>query len=84
MRTTIRIDDELYRRAKSRAALGGRTVGDLIEDAVRVALTPRPDASAAEELPTYGGTGTRPGVDLEDNRSLRDSMDADRAPDALR
>ncbi len=27
MRTTIRIDDDLYRRAKTRAAREGRTVG---------------------------------------------------------
>lgn len=85
MRTTIRIDDELYRRAKAHAALGGRSVGELIEDAVRVALRPRRDAPhpEAEELPTYGGSGTLPGVDLEDVRSLRDSMDAGRSLDAL-
>ncbi len=86
MRTTIRIDGELYRRAKARAALGGRSVGELIEDAVRVALRPRrdPATSEAEKLPTYGGSGTLPGVDLEDPRSLRDAMDKGHSLDALR
>ena len=42
MRTTINIDEDLYRRAKARAARSGRTVSELIEDAVRAALRPRP------------------------------------------
>jgi hypothetical protein len=45
MRTTIRIEDTLYRRAKSRAAAGGRSVGEFIEDAVRDALERRPAPS---------------------------------------
>lgn len=85
MRTTIRIDDDLYRRAKADAARRGQTVGELIEDALRLALR-RPGGAAREipELPIFGGSGTMPGVDLADSRSLRDLMDADRDLDALR
>ncbi|WP_208028182.1 ribbon-helix-helix protein, CopG family [Rhabdothermincola sediminis] len=85
MRTTIRIDDDLYRRAKADAARRGQTVGELIEDALRLALR-RPGGTTREipELPTFGGSGTMPGVDLADSRSLRDLMDADRDFDALR
>lgn len=82
MRTTIRIDDDLYRRAKSDAARSGRTVGELIEDAVRKALEAGSAPTAAvADLPVYGGSGTMPGVELNHNQALRDLMDA--PPDAL-
>lgn len=79
MRTTIRIDDELLRRLKLKAAETGRTVGDLIEDAVRVSL----DRDSAphrrlEQLPTFGSKGVLPGVDLTSNAALRDLMDESR------
>ena len=35
MRTTLTIDDDLYRRAKAHAALSGQSVGAVIEDALR-------------------------------------------------
>jgi len=85
VRTTIRIDEALYRRAKSRAAETGRTVSDIIEDAVREAL--RPDLRRAEEpppLPTFGAGGVLPGVDLSNNAALRDLMDEGVSLDAMR
>lgn len=85
VRTTIRIDDDLYRRAKATAARRGQTVGALIEDAIRVALAPpRTPAEAVAELPVFGGSGVMPGVDLADPRSLRDVMDEGAGVDALR
>jgi len=85
VRTTVRIDDDLYRRAKADAARRGQTVGELMEDALRAALR-RPSVTAAElpELPVFGGSGTMPGVDLGDSRALNDWMDAERDLDALR
>jgi hypothetical protein len=85
VRTTIRIDDALYRRIKSRAAQTGRPVSAVIEDALREALRPRP-AGGAEPipLPVFGGSGVMPGVDLASNAALRDRMDEDAALDALR
>lgn len=35
MKTTIELPDELYRRAKAEAALSGRKLKDLVEDALR-------------------------------------------------
>ncbi len=86
MRTTIRIDDALYRKVKARAGQTGRTVSDIIEDAVRAALRPRPNAHTDElaPLPVYGGGGLMPGVDLADNARLRDLMDEGEPLDALR
>lgn len=87
MRTTIRIDEALYRRAKALAAQSGRTVSDVIEDAVRTSLD-RPSATppldSLPELPTFGGSGTMPGVDLADVARLRDLMDEGESLDALR
>ena len=85
MRTTIRIDDELYRRAKATSAQSGQSVGALIEDAVRAALEPRRgDAAQAPELPVFGGSGVMPGVDLADSRALADLMDEGALTDAQR
>jgi hypothetical protein len=38
MRTTIDIPDELFRRAKSEAALRGRKLRDLVQDGLRLVL----------------------------------------------
>ncbi len=38
MRTTVDIPDELFRRAKAEAALRGRKLKDLVEDALRLML----------------------------------------------
>jgi hypothetical protein len=86
VRTTIRIDDLLYRRAKEHAARSGRTVGEVIEDALRAALQPRRGSSTGDlpELPVYGGSGTMPGVDIADNAALRDLMDRGEPFDAMR
>jgi hypothetical protein len=86
VRTTIRIDDALYRRVKEHAARSGRSVGEVIEDALRAALQPRrsPAPEAPPDLPIYGGSGTMPGVDIADNAALRDLMDEDEPLDALR
>lgn len=74
MRTTIRLDDALLRRAKSQAAASGRSLNDFIADAVRAALAPRAATPAAAELPTFGGRGVQPGVDLDDTSGLLNLM----------
>lgn len=85
MRTTIRIDDELYRTLKMRAAASGRTVAEVIEDAVRAGLARDDDGDAdLEPLPTFEGTGVMPGVDVHSNAALRDAMDEGEPLDALR
>lgn len=85
MRTTIRIDDQLYRRVKERAAVTGRTIGDVIADAVRLALDGDVEGDdVAVDLPVFSGTGVLPGVDLTSNAALRDTMDEGVPVDALR
>jgi Arc/MetJ family transcription regulator len=77
MRTTIRLDDALLRQAKAAAAASGRSLNDLIEDAVRSALAARPAATRVSEpdLPTYRGRGLQAGVDLDDSAALLDRME---------
>jgi Bacterial antitoxin of type II TA system, VapB len=86
MRTTINIDDALLRRARELAARTRRSLGDVVDDALRMLLTPRdetgPDPSV--ELPVYGGSGLRPGVDLEDREGLAALLDEEAGTGAAR
>lgn len=77
MRTTIRIDDELLREAKSRAASSGRTLTAVVEDALRAAMHQRhgPTQASRIALPTFAGSGLQPGVDIDDSAALLDLMD---------
>lgn len=84
VRTTIRIDEHLYRKAKAHAASTGRTVSEVIEDAVRAALDVRPPPEAAEPLPVFGSSGVLPGVDIGDSAALHEVMDAGEDLGALR
>ena len=81
VRTTIRLDDQLLAEAKSLAARTGRTLTKVIEDALRQTLAHRPgDTGAAVRLPTFGGRGVRPGVDLDDSAGLLDVMESRARP----
>ena len=84
MRTTIRIDDEVYRRVKQAADRSGRTIGQVIEDAIQLAFRPMRNDVSIAVLPVYGGSGVMPGVDLTSNRSIAEAMDEDATLDALR
>lgn len=77
LRTTIRIDDELYRMVKAKAARAGRTVAEVIEDALRAAMAQRTPGARSDlpPLPTAGERGTLPGVDLTSAASLLDTLD---------
>ena len=71
--------------AKATASRDGRSVGELIEDAVGAALCPRPRITGdLPALPTFGGSGLLGGVDLDDRRSRIDVMDEGSDIDALR
>ena len=51
MRTTVDIPDELFRRAKSEAALRGRKLKDLVEEGLRLVLEDEKPAEMAEKAP---------------------------------
>jgi hypothetical protein len=77
MRTTVRLDDGLLRDAKALAARQGRTLTSLIEDGLREQLARATTGSDRKKvkLPTFKGGGLRPGVDLDDNASVREALD---------
>jgi hypothetical protein len=84
MRTTIRIDDEVYRRVKQVADRSDRTIGQVIEDAIQLAFRPTRTEVPIQALPVFGGSGVMPGVDLTSNRSVAEAMDEDASLDAMR
>lgn len=85
MRTTLSIDDDLYRRAKAAAALRGSSVTSLIEDALRRALDEPATPAPVPELPIARESGgPLPGIDLHDARALAAVLDEGRSIDALR
>ena len=77
MRTTLNLDDALMREVKVLARGTGKTMTAVIEDALRERLARRraPVPVPQFRLPTVGGNGLLPGVDLDNNAALRDLMD---------
>ena len=75
MRTTVKIDDRLLLEAKTRAARSGRTLNEVVEDALREAFARRAGAGRRVDLPVFRGGRVMPGVDLDDGAALLDLMD---------
>ena len=83
MRTTGRLPAEVLEEAKRYARDQGTTLTQLFEEALREHLARRrkPQRSRRRvELPTFGGRGPLPGVDLHDSASLLDAMESAGAP----
>jgi hypothetical protein len=71
MKTTIELSEDLYRRAKSEAALRGRKLRDLVEEGLRLVLeSPRQlrHRSLAELMKGACGTVDSGITDLASNR----------------
>jgi hypothetical protein len=81
MRTTLRINDQLLAEAKKLAIDTDRTLTQVVEDSLRelLARSQKNGHRKRITLPTSGGTGLQPGVDLSSNQSMYDAMDE---PDA--
>lgn len=77
MRTTIRLRDELLRRAKRRAAQEQRTLTSIVEEGLSLVLA-RPVGLRRDRvaLPVSRATGgVLPGVDLNRSSDLEATMD---------
>ena len=83
MKTTLVLDDALYRQAKVVASQRGATVSSVVEEALRLMLHGDVTASPPTSPMPSWNMG-RPRVDLADGRAVRDALDADRSVDALR
>lgn len=77
--TQIVLDDELLDRAKEFASTEGRSLREVVEEALREKLFDlgRPKGKKHLELPVFHGTGLRPGVNLDSNAALLDLMDSE-------
>jgi hypothetical protein len=77
MRTTVRLDEKLLTDAKKLAVDTGRTLTQVIEDSLRIALAQRTAKKNAKpiKLHTSGRGGLQPGVDLSNNAAVQDLMD---------
>ena len=77
MRTTLTIDDHLLAEAKAVAARTHRTIGSVFEDALRLMLAKAggpQSAAGAVSLPSHGGTGLQPGVDLANKEQIAELL----------
>lgn len=75
MRTTLNLDDQLLISAKHRAVEERVSLARVIENALRESLAKSRVRRETIRLITEPGSGVKPGVDLDNGRSLRDIMD---------
>jgi hypothetical protein len=81
MRTTIDIDDEVFREFKKLAAEEKTTLRHVIVNALRAELARRrghASDSDQERVITFKGRGTLPGVNLDSSADLLDLMEGRR------
>lgn len=78
VRTTIKLDDEVFRAFKRRAAEHGTSLTHEIGEALRSELAASTEAVDAEpyQVPVFRGTAPVPGVDLNSNAALAEILDA--------
>ena len=79
-RTTVRLPDDLIKRAKRKAAAEGRTLTSLIEDGLRLVVAEnRKAAKGKRVLPpiSKASGGPMPGIDLTDLSALQEIEDLD-------
>ena len=77
-RTTVRLPEDLVRRAKQKAAAEGRTLTSLIEDGLRLVVgeTGKRRKPKRGPLPVSSATGgLMPGIDLSDSAALQEMYD---------
>jgi hypothetical protein len=76
MRTTISLDEGLLKLARQTALDRGISLNELVVTALRLELYRATKSHRKKKitLPTFGGHGLRPGVDLDDSASLEEIM----------
>ncbi|MCC7474773.1 MAG: type II toxin-antitoxin system VapB family antitoxin [Pirellulales bacterium] len=79
--TTIQLEDELLEEAIALAEETGKSLTDLIEEALRQSLARRRAVATQEpvKLKVHGSGGVVPGIDLNKTAALLDLMES---PDA--
>ena len=84
MRTTVNIDEHLLSEAKLIAAREHRTIGSVLEEALRRLVEEHDGEKTTEpyHLPRfhYDPPGLRPGVDLEDKEQMAEILGDNEPP----
>ena len=75
MRTTLNLDDQLLNSARHRAVEEKVSLARVIESALRESLAKPRVKSETVRLITASGPGVKPGVGLDNGRSLLDIME---------
>jgi Arc/MetJ-type ribon-helix-helix transcriptional regulator len=81
-RTTVRLPEDLVRRAKRKALAEGRSLTALIEDGLRRVLDDRAPRVRAKRVPAPVSSATgglMPGVSLDDGAALQELEDLETA-----
>ena len=77
MRTTLNINDELYREVKVEAARRGVSTTSVIEQALRAALRPQSDEEAPDFPVSTRTGGVRSGINLANSDDWFDLLYGD-------
>lgn len=78
MRTSIEIDDNLFNEVKKFSLDSKKSLGLIIEDALRVMMLKKNSIENSKSkiyLKTCRGNGLKHGVDLDNNQSLLEIME---------
>jgi hypothetical protein len=81
-RTTVRLPEDLVRRARRKALAEGRSLTALIQEGLRLVLADRTPAARPKRVlpPVSKATGgLMPGVDLDDTAALQEIEDLEAA-----
>jgi hypothetical protein len=83
--TTQGLDDHLVREAKKLAARTHHTLGEVVEEGLRILLARKRARRPEEKSPlvTFEGGGLRPGIDLDDSASLLGVMATPHSPSSI-
>ena len=73
MKTTLNIDDTIMARLRAEAARSGRTMSELVEQALRQLLERKKPAIVSEPLPVFESGGAL--VDVADRDALYRAME---------
>jgi len=65
MRTTLQIEDDVYRAAKSIAAMENKSIGAVVSHLIRKALAPGNYAEETGDIPSFRVSETAPPLTME-------------------
>jgi hypothetical protein len=74
VRTTVNIDEHLLAEAKIRAARGHQSLGEVIDEALRLRFAAVDRPQGRVPLPTFGEPGERMLVDIDDRDAMAEVL----------